>query len=106
MVARIASGSVATTLAIRDSRTRRPPAGLLNETDSADEQAVPEALLASLPDPSSLPAPPSEFADGFTAALISGQLPPSPMTQREAALRSVSVWSPPASELRLTDRRV
>ncbi|MDO8359674.1 MAG: hypothetical protein Q7T08_06500 [Devosia sp.] len=105
MVDRIASGPVTVSLAIRDHRTRRPGRSPSDDIEEPGEPAA-ETSQPALSDVVAAPPPPTEQREGFVAALLSGQLAPTPMSPEELALRAGSKWSPPSSELRLTDRRV
>jgi hypothetical protein len=51
-----------------------------------------------------LPAPPDPPGTIFAAAVIAGALSPKPETPEEVFLRLGGAWSPPDSDLRLTDR--
>lgn len=105
VVDRIAPGPVTVSLAIRDHRTRRPGRG---PSDDPEEPGVPspETPESTLPGVVAVLPMPLEQSEGFAAALLSGQLAPTSMSAEEMALRTSSKWSPPSSELRLTDRRV
>ena len=55
---------------------------------------------------SPLPAPPPPPGAAFAAALISGQLPPRPTSERELLMRLGSAQLPAQGSLALHDRRV
>jgi hypothetical protein len=53
-----------------------------------------------------LPAPPDPPGTMFAAAVMAGALSPKPETPEEIFLRLGSAWSPPDSDLRLSDRKI
>lgn len=108
MSARIAPEPIRTGLgAIADYRSR----SLLGDSLAPPEQAeipplpVPERtpLADTLPP---LPTPPAPPGSAFAAAVLSGQLPPKPRSEREIILRLGSAELPAQGSLALHDRRV
>ncbi len=77
-----------------------PDAGLRK----AEEQEAHRPPVAPQLPP--IPAPPPPPGAAFAAALISGQLPPRPTSEREILLRLGSAQLPAQGSLPLTDRRV
>jgi hypothetical protein len=72
-------------------------------------QDHPDEKLPVLPEPAKPLAPagtaPAEApGDAFVAAIVAGTMPPQPLSAQEILLRSSNSWSPPDSELHLTDR--
>ena len=106
MSARIAPEPINTGLgAVADYRSRT----LLGDSNAAPDQPdtpppPPQQTLAQLLPP--LPAPPPPPGSAFAAALLSGQLPPKPTTDREIILRLGSADLPAQGSLALHDRRV
>ena len=49
-------------------------------------------------------APAEVPGNAFAAAIVAGTMPPQPLSAQEILLRSSNSWSPPDSELHLTDR--
>jgi hypothetical protein len=91
--------------AIGDYRSR----SLLGDSHSAPEPDAPP--LAPQPTPVSetlpaLPTPPAPPGSAFAAALLSGQLPPKPRSEREMLMRLGSAELPAQGSLALHDRRV
>ncbi|MBN9310383.1 hypothetical protein [Devosia sp.] len=106
MSARIAPEPISTGLrAVADYRSRT----LFGDSQPGPEEqdAAPDpqqsALARSLPP---LPAPPAPPGSAFAAALLSGQLPPRPTTEREIMLRLGSADLPAQGSLALHDRLV
>ena len=106
MSARIAPEPISTGLgAVGDYRSRT----LLGDSNPQPQQPdVPQApaqssLAQSLPP---LPPPPPPPGSAFAAALLSGQLPPKPKTEREILLRLGSADLPAQGSLALHDRLV
>ncbi len=114
MSARIAPEPISSTsVALGDYRSRLPtqqmrePAVQLPDTrtpnlppqpTNAQASGTPQAAVEAPPEPA---LPPGAM---FAAAVIAGALPPNPETPHELALRIGGRWSPPDSDLRLTDR--
>lgn len=107
MSARIAPEPIRSGLgAIADYRSR----SLLGDSRSAPQPEAPP-LPVSEPTPVSetlppLPAPPAPPGSAFAVALLSGQLPPKPKTEREILLRLGSAELPAQGSLALHDRLV
>ena len=107
MSARIAPERISTGLgAVGDYRSR----SLLGNPSPQPEQHEPiapapaqEALAEVLPP---LPAPPPPPGSAFATALLSGQLPPRPKSEREIILRLGSADLPAQGSLALHDRLV
>lgn len=107
MSARIAPEPISTGLgAVGDYRSR----SLLRDADAgSDQHEAPgespahAALAQALP---ALPAPPAPPGSAFATALLSGQLPPKPTSEREIMLRLGSAELPAQGSLALHDRRV
>ncbi len=77
---------------------QRDPSG-----DQPDEKPpVPQAPAKPLSAAGTAPA--EAPGDAFAAAVVAGTLPPQPLSAQEILLRSSNAWSPPDSELHLTDR--
>ena len=107
MSARIAPEPISTGLgAVADYRSRT----LLGDSNTAPDQPdtppppPPQNTLAQLLPP--LPAPPPPPGSAFAAALLAGQLPPKPTSDREIILRLGSADLPAQGSLALHDRRV
>ncbi len=106
MSARIAPEPISTGLgAVGDYRSR----SLLGDTHTPPEQQDPPP--APLPRPQAqilppLPTPPAPPGSAFAAALLAGQLPPKPTSEREIILRLGSAELPAQGSLALHDRRV
>ena len=88
------------------SRTVRSDSGSVSEQQSsggkppqAQQQASRQPQITMLP-----PAPPPGAA--FAVALITGQLPPKPTSERELLMRLGSAELPAQGSLALHDRRV
>jgi hypothetical protein len=102
VVARIAAEPVGPISAASEIRPRTVAA------DSSDAASLPQdalpPVLAPVPTPVPVPAivPPSQ---AFAAALIAERLPQIYPDPSDVRLANDS-WQPPASDLRLTDRRV
>lgn len=107
MSARIAPEPIRSGIgAIADYRSR----SLLGDSNLGPEPEMPPLQLAD-PTPVSetlppLPTPPSPPGSAFAAALLSGQLPPKPKSEREIILRLGSAELPAQGSLALHDRRV
>lgn len=106
MSARIAPERISTGLgAVGDYRSRT----LLRDPNPQPEQhetpppPAQTSLAEILP---ALPAPPPPPGSAFTAALLSGQLPPKPKSERETILRLGSADLPAQGSLALHDRLV
>jgi len=108
MSARIAPEPISTGLgAVGDYRSR----SLLGNSYQPPEHDLPtapadEALAAAPQNLPPLPAPPAPAGSAFAVALLSGQLPPKPTSEREVILRLGSADLPAQGSLALTDRRV
>ena len=106
MSARIAPEPISSGLgAVADYRSRT----LLGDSHmGSDHQDAPppppQHTLAQLLPP--LPAPPPPPGSAFAAALLAGQLPPKPTSDREIILRLGSADLPAQGSLALHDRRV
>ena len=106
MSARIAPEPINTGLgAVADYRSRT----LHGDSDAAPDQPdtpppPPQQTLAHLLPP--LPTPPPPPGSAFAAALLSGQLPPKPTSDREIILRLGSADLPAQGSLALHDRLV
>ena len=107
MSARIAPEPINTGLgAVADYRSRT----LLGDSRTGSDQldtpppAPPQNSAAQLLPP--LPAPPPPPGSAFAAALLSGQLPPKPTSDREIILRLGSADLPAQGSLALHDRLV
>jgi hypothetical protein len=106
MSARIAPEPINTGLgAVADYRSRT----LLGDSRGGSDQA--DAPPPPLPQPSQqllppLPTPPAPPGSAFAAALLSGQLPPKPTSDREIMLRLGSADLPAQGSLALHDRLV
>lgn len=107
MSARIAPEPISTGLgAVADYRSRSLLGDSRAGSDQPDTPPPPPSQnsLASLLPP--LPAPPPPPGSAFAAALLSGQLPPKPTSDREIILRLGSADLPAQGSLALHDRRV
>ena len=106
MSARIAPEPINTGLgAVADYRSRT----LLGDSQMGSDQPdtpppPPQNTLAQLLPP--LPAPPHPPGSAFAAALLAGQLPPKPTSDREIILRLGSADLPAQGSLALHDRLV
>lgn len=106
MSARIAPEPINTGLgAVADFRSRT----LLGNTHSGSDQPdapppPPQQTLAQILPP--LPTPPRPPGSAFAAALLAGQLPPKPTSEREIILRLGSADLPAQGSLALHDRLV
>lgn len=106
MSARIAPEPIKTGLgAVADYRSRT----LLGDSHAEPEQpdpppAPPQTHLKQLLPP--LPTPPAPPGSAFAAALLAGQLPPKPTSDREIILRLGSADLPAQGSLALHDRLV
>ena len=107
MSARIAPEPISTGLgAVADYRS----ATLLGDSGAGSDQPdappppPPQHTLAQLLPP--LPAPPPPPGSAFAAALLAGQLPPKPTSDREIILRLGSADLPAQGSLALHDRLV
>jgi hypothetical protein len=106
MSARIAPEPIHSGLgAIADYRSR----SLLGDSYSGPEPDAPPPPPAPTPISETLPplpTPPAPPGSAFAAALLSGQLPPKPRSEREMLLRLGSAELPAQGSLALHDRRV
>ncbi len=106
MSARIAPEPIRSGIgAIADYRSR----SLLGDSHLAPEQDPPQPVSEPKPVSESLPplpTPPAPPGSAFAAALLSGQLPPKPRSEREVLLRLGSADLPAQGSLALHDRRV
>ncbi|RYE48085.1 MAG: hypothetical protein EOP24_09700 [Hyphomicrobiales bacterium] len=106
MSARIAPEPINTGLgAVADYRSRTLLGDSRNGSDQPDTPPPPSQNSAAhlLPP---LPAPPPPPGSAFAAALLSGQLPPKPTSDREIILRLGSADLPAQGSLALHDRLV
>lgn len=106
MSARIAPEPINTGLgAVADYRSRTLLGDSRNGSDQPDTPPPPPQNSAAqlLPPP---PAPPPPPGSAFAAALLSGQLPPKPTSDREIILRLGSADLPAQGSLALHDRLV
>lgn len=107
MSARIAPEPISTGLgAIGDYRSRTLLGDSHTGSDFPDTPPPPpphQTLASTLPP---LPAPPPAPGSAFAAALLSGQLPPKPTSEREIILRLGSADLPAQGSLALHDRLV
>ena len=106
MSARIAPERISTGLgAVADYRSRPMPGDSRSTPDHQQPSPPPQQMrLAETLPP--LPAPPAPPGSAFAAALLSGQLPPKPTSEREIILRLGSADLPAQGSLALHDRRV
>lgn len=106
MSARIAPEPINTGLgAVADYRSRTLLGDSRNGSDQPDTPPPPpQNCAAQLLPP--LPAPPPPPGSAFAAALLSGQLPPKPTSDREIILRLGSADLPAQGSLALHDRLV
>jgi hypothetical protein len=106
MSARIAPEPINTGLgAVADYRSRTLLGDSRNGSDQPDTPPPPpQNSAAQLLPP--LPAPPPPPGSAFAAALLSGQLPPKPTSDREIILRLGSADLPAQGSLALHDRLV
>lgn len=94
---------------IADFRSRSLLGDSGPSTGHDDDEAPPPppsermALADTLPPP---PTPPAPSGSAFAAALLSGQLPPRPKSEREIILRLGSADLPAQGSLALHDRLV
>jgi hypothetical protein len=107
MSARIApepiSTSISTTTDYR-SRTSTADVALPANTNTPKEPAKEETAGSRFSDVlPPLPAPPDPPGTAFAAAVAAGALSPRPQSPQEIFLRVGGTWSPPESELHLTD---
>lgn len=108
MSARTAPEPISTGLgAVADYRSRTLLGDSRSGSAQRDAPPTPQqpstTLAQSLPP---LPAPPPLPGSAFAAALLSGQLPPKPTTEREIVLRLGSADLPAQGSLALHDRLV
>ena len=106
MSARIAPEPINTGLgAVADYRSRTLLGDSRNGSDQPDTPPPPSQNSAAhlLPP---LPAPPPPPGSAFAAAILSGQLPPKPTSDREIILRLGSADLPAQGSLALHDRLV
>lgn len=87
----------------RSSGRQQSPA---QQSLSVPEPARPEAKALQEPILPPLPRPPAPPGAAFAVALISGQLPPRPTSERELQMRLGSADLPAQGSLALHDRRV
>jgi hypothetical protein len=107
MSARIAPDPISMGLwAICDYRSRTLHGDSYAAPDHPDAPSLlpPQNTLAQTLPP--LPAPPPAPGSAFAAALLSGQLPPKPRSEREIILRLGSADLPAQGSLALHDRLV
>ena len=101
MSARIAPEPISTGFSAAASyRSRTASGGSAHDRQPASEAVAPLQLAIQLPPP---PPPPGAI---FAVALITGQLPPKPTTEREIQLRLGSADLPAQGSLALHDRLV
>lgn len=107
MVARIAPSPITTGVAVGDTLTHAPSAGVsgggLAQHGSQTFADTAQVAQASV---NPVPLPPSPPGEAFAAAVIAGQLPPVPMTEEQLRQRLGASWQPPASSLQLMDRTI
>jgi hypothetical protein len=102
MVAPIASDPVTMSVALTDYRSQRDSA------QSRSSAPTTETLLPPVPAPVPTPVPTPAIVppiEAFAAALAAADQP-TPATDALTALRLTAQWSPPPSDLTLTDRLV
>lgn len=105
MVARIAPLPIDISVAVGDALTHASTSNVRapqQRRRGARQQPYEPPTRTSRDDVPSPPAPPGE---AFAAAVIASQLPPPAATSEQLRQRLDSAWRPPASSLRLTDRR-
>lgn len=107
MSARIAPEPINTGLgAVADYRSRTLLGDSRNGSDQPDTPPPPPSQNSAAHLLPPLPAPPPPPGSAFAAALLSGQLPPKPTSDREIILRLGSADLPAQGSLALHDRLV
>ena len=103
MIAPVASEPIGSSLSVGGERPRLLEASM--QRDGGSEAASPGDTEAAAP----VETVPLEvdFAPGeaFAVALVAAKLKPQRPSTLEVAVHFARAWSPPASELRLTDRK-
>ncbi|MEO6396240.1 MAG: hypothetical protein ABIO40_10065 [Devosia sp.] len=104
MVVAITSEPIGGGLTVGGERPRSPdrhPPGAQDPKSESAHEALAEAGPGAEP-----PLPDSTPGDAFTAAQLASEQPPATPSAHEIVKRFGSVWSPPSSDLKLTDRKV
>lgn len=106
MVARIAPSPIGSTVAIGDALTHATGAALPTAPSGQPQNGFSSQFQRrDVAQSNNTPPPPSMPGEAFAAAVLAGQLPPRPMTSEQLRARLGAAWQPPASPLRLMDRR-
>jgi hypothetical protein len=107
MSARMATAPIRTDVAtVGDYRSRALLGDRRNPSDGkhGDPQDGEQALAPEAASPVALATPGDAAGTAFAVAVVAGGLPPKAQTAQEVYLRAGKAWSPPDSELHLTDR--
>jgi hypothetical protein len=107
MSARMATAPISTDVAtVGDYRSRALLGDRRNPPDDkpGHQQDDEPALAPETPSSVVQPTPGDAAGTAFAAAVVAGGLPPKAQTAQEIYLRAGKAWSPPDSELHLTDR--
>jgi hypothetical protein len=109
-LSRIATAPIRTDVAtLGDYRSRallddqRQPPGNNDRDEPATDSELPKTPADAEQSPAG-PAPPEAPGSAFVAAIVAGALPAQPTTSAEVLLRTSRAWTPPDSDLHLTDR--